>query len=80
MTDFILHVFLFAGVMLVLGLIAMLAGSWGWFLAAFFGWGIVLFGQAAYVFVFKRATTGQAEEDRVIEEMAEDTAKVVPGA
>ncbi len=73
MNDVVIHSLLFGVIMTVLFLVALAAGSFVWFLAAFFGWGSVLFAQSVYVFVLSRATMSQEEEDASIQEAAKDT-------
>jgi hypothetical protein len=70
MQQCILHVLIYVGVMCLLGAVAALAGSWGWFISAAAGWGIVLIAQTTYVFVFQRAVSGEKEEDKAIQEVA----------
>lgn len=76
MTECILHLMIFAGVMLLLAITAFFAGSWGWFLAALFGWGIVLLGQAAYVFVWEPRVQDPTENPDTMNQMQEESKKI----
>lgn len=73
MNDVVLHSLLFGAIMTVLFLVALAVGSFAWFLAAFLGWGSVLFVQSVYAFVLGRATMSQEEVDASIREAARDT-------
>lgn len=52
-TDVVYHVIIYLAVMTVLAIIAFIAGSWSWFIAAASGWGIVVIGHGVYVFIWE---------------------------
>lgn len=80
MTDFIYHVLIYLGVVAVLAVIAFLAGSWAWFIAAAAGWGIVVVGQAAYLFLWEAGGGDPLNDREAARTMVQEARKVTPGA
>lgn len=80
MTDFIYHALIYLGVVVVLAIIAFLAGSWAWFVAVAAGWGTVVVGQAAYLFLWEAGGGDPLKDREAARTMVQEARKVTPGA
>jgi len=79
-TDFIYHSLLFAAVMIVFVLVSLFAGSWAWMIPALLGWGMVILGQAAYVFLWEAGGADSTLDKRTIQTLVSESRKITPGA
>lgn len=78
LADFIHHVLIYLGVLIVLALIAFFLENWAWFIAVAAGWGIVVLGQAAYLFLWE-AGGGDPLADREEARMLSNEARSMAG-
>lgn len=76
--DVAYHGVIYAAVMLSMVILALAVDSWAWLLVAAVGWGMMLFAHAVYVFLFETRGADQAENNRVIKHMVNETRAINP--
>lgn len=78
--DVAYHGVIYAAVMLSMVILAIAVNSWAWLLVAAIGWGMILFAHAVYVFLFETGGADQAENNRVVKHMVNETRAINPMA
>lgn len=76
MTDLIYNSLMYLVVVIILAVIAYFVSSWLWFIAAAAGWGIVLVGQAAYVFLWEAGGGDPMDDRETARKLSEESGKV----